>query len=183
MTLSGAPTRILLVDGPYCFVVFAGRDLDLVAEFGCGIREIVSMANEEHLARLKEGSKRWHAWRVQNPDIRPDLRGAQLQHTDFSDFNLHKADLSNANLIGTNLQQADLSFAELQNANLIGAELQKANLRDAKLQKANLSLRVGSQAFSSQCECRSRIGGRLLTRRELQSRASRFDHVSTHGCR
>ena len=32
------------------------------------------MANEEHVALLKQGAEAWNAWRHENPDIRPDLR-------------------------------------------------------------------------------------------------------------
>ena len=33
------------------------------------------MANEEHLARLKQGVEAWNAWRAKNRRIRPDLTG------------------------------------------------------------------------------------------------------------
>jgi uncharacterized protein YjbI with pentapeptide repeats len=50
------------------------------------------MANDEHVALLKQGVDAWNAWRQANPDIRhPDLRGA----------NLTEANLSGANLIKT----------------------------------------------------------------------------------
>jgi hypothetical protein len=37
------------------------------------------MANQEHVARLKQGVKVWNQWRDENPDIVPDLRGADLR--------------------------------------------------------------------------------------------------------
>jgi len=37
------------------------------------------MANEEHIARLKQGVDAWNAWRRETPDARPDLRGAILR--------------------------------------------------------------------------------------------------------
>ena len=36
------------------------------------------MANEEHLARLKQGVEAWNAWRYENSTIQPDLSGANL---------------------------------------------------------------------------------------------------------
>ena len=36
------------------------------------------MANDEHVALLKQGVAAWNAWRDENPDIRPDLSGADL---------------------------------------------------------------------------------------------------------
>ena len=36
------------------------------------------MANEEHLKILRLGVEAWNAWRGENPEITPDLRGARL---------------------------------------------------------------------------------------------------------
>jgi hypothetical protein len=36
------------------------------------------MANEEHLARLKQDVGVWNTWRDANPSIRPDLSEANL---------------------------------------------------------------------------------------------------------
>ncbi len=47
------------------------------------------MANEEHVALLKQGVDAWNAWRRENPDIRPALSGADLHGAD-----LRRADLS-----------------------------------------------------------------------------------------
>jgi hypothetical protein len=83
------------------------------------------MANEKHVAQLKKGLAAWNAWRDQNPDIVPDLGGA----------NLSEADLNRVNLAGANLSQANLIMA-----NLIMANLSKANLLEADLSHANLSI-------------------------------------------
>ena len=87
------------------------------------------MANDEHVALLKQGVAAWNAWRDKNPNIRPDLSGADLS----------EANLSGANLSGANLSGADLSAANLDGANLIEANLSGANLRGANLSGANLS--------------------------------------------
>jgi uncharacterized protein YjbI with pentapeptide repeats len=60
------------------------------------------MANYEHVALLKKGVDAWNEWRGQNPDIRPDLGGANL-----SEANLSAAYLGRANLAGANLSAVD----------------------------------------------------------------------------
>jgi TIR domain/Pentapeptide repeats (8 copies) len=81
------------------------------------------MANEEHLARLKQGVAAWNAWRAENPTIQPDLTGANLTEADLTGANLHEADLTEANLTKANLIVARLS----------GTQLTRANLREAKI--------------------------------------------------
>jgi len=87
------------------------------------------MANSEHLEKLK-GPEIWNRWREQNPEIEPDLGGA----------NLRNVDLTGANLSGAYLSKADLRDANLTGANLSGAHLGRADLSGAKLSQANLSL-------------------------------------------
>jgi uncharacterized protein YjbI with pentapeptide repeats len=71
------------------------------------------MANDEHVALLKQGVAAWNAWRDQNPDIRPDLVKA----------NLNGANLNRANLNGADLKWAVLIKADLETANLTRAHL------------------------------------------------------------
>ena len=107
------------------------------------------MANREHLKILKEGVEAWNKWRRENPDIVPDLSGADLSETNLSKANLIRANLSGADLSETNLSQADLmgtnlSVADLRRvslggAYLIGVILRKADLRGADLRGAHLS--------------------------------------------
>ena len=91
------------------------------------------MANEEHLAILKQGVEAWNRWREENPTIRPDLSGANL-----SEANLIKADLRRADLRGADLRLAHLRKALLGKADLRGADLGKADLRGADLRGADL---------------------------------------------
>ena len=87
------------------------------------------MANEEHLDTLKQGLEVWNQWKGKNPDVRPDLRRANLGGADLSG-----ADLRAANLRKANLRKADLSVAQLNDgADLRGAYLRGANLRGARL--------------------------------------------------
>jgi hypothetical protein len=116
------------------------------------------MANEEHVALLKQGVKAWNAWRKMNPDIVPNLYGANiygadLQGADLGGAHLHSvqlggADLRSATLGGSTLHGAnlrcanfggaDLSSARLRSANLSSAYLARANLRDTDLREAVL---------------------------------------------
>jgi uncharacterized protein YjbI with pentapeptide repeats len=79
------------------------------------------MANDEHVAILKQDVAAWNAWRTANPDILPDLEGADLSETDLSWAKLMWGDLRNANLSGANLEGVYLHRAKLSGANLSGA--------------------------------------------------------------
>ena len=122
------------------------------------------MANNEHVTKWKEGLEAWIAWREKNPEIHPNLRGADLSGTELSGADLECADLSgaslsqtilnlafllNANLSDAILQQANLSYcvansetkmarADLKHANLTGSKLARVDLNEANLQIANI---------------------------------------------
>jgi hypothetical protein len=68
------------------------------------------MANEKQVTLLKQGVEGWNAWRRGNPDIRPDLRRADLSgiggfrvtlliDADLRDVDLCEADLSKGYLL------------------------------------------------------------------------------------
>jgi uncharacterized protein YjbI with pentapeptide repeats len=107
------------------------------------------MANPDHIAQLMKGVASWDPWREKNPDLKPNLSGANLSRADLSGANLSRANLSGANLIETNLSRtnlgatdfsrADLSGADLIEANLIWAILSEADLGRADLTRADLS--------------------------------------------
>jgi hypothetical protein len=102
------------------------------------------MANDDHIARLKQGVAAWNAWRHENPDIHPDLseakfRGANLSEAILGGANLRGANLNEAILGGANLYAADLRKANLMMARLIAANLKGADLREAALCGALLS--------------------------------------------
>lgn len=86
------------------------------------------MANEEHLAILRQGVEVWNRWREANPTLRPDFR-----RMDLSEFDLKKADLQ-----GTDFRRSDLRRARLQGANLSRADLSGASIRRAFLQRVQL---------------------------------------------
>lgn len=92
------------------------------------------MANQEQLTLLKQGVMPWNRWRKQHPEMRLDLRGANLH-----DVDLRGADLDGANLSGADLSDAALSYVNLNAANLNPAILTHASISHALLRGANLS--------------------------------------------
>ena len=104
------------------------------------------MANPAHLDVLSHGVVAWNDWRAANPDVVPDLSGADLSR--LTDLKFSGADLSRALLMGTNfdysylkkcdLREANLSGALCHNTTLIDATLISARLVDAKMSRANL---------------------------------------------
>ncbi|RCJ40084.1 hypothetical protein A6770_38345 [Nostoc minutum NIES-26] len=107
------------------------------------------MANEEHLAILRQGVEVWNQWRQNFPAIKPNLQhanlskvnliGANFFNTDLEEVLLHDADMTEANLIEANLCSARLWNANLCKANLTLCHLRNANFSEANLSKANLS--------------------------------------------
>src|SRR6266446_4587580 len=97
------------------------------------------MADEAHLAVLKQGADVWNRWRAAHPDIRPDLSNAILRGLDLVKVDLSRADLSGTDLRGTVLSgavlvDADLSGAKFFNcAQLIAARNWQTVARDSNL--------------------------------------------------
>jgi hypothetical protein len=101
------------------------------------------MADEQQLAILRQGSDAWNAWRDRNPDIQPNLSGANLREAILSEADLtwarlNEADLSQANLSKAKLIEADLRLAHLYRSVLNGADLIGANVSGANLYRADL---------------------------------------------
>ncbi len=92
------------------------------------------MADEQHVALLKQGVEGWNQWRESDYLIVPDLSGA-----DLSRANLNHINLTGAYLCETDLKMANVSDADLTGANLRGANLRGANLRGTTLNQANLA--------------------------------------------
>ncbi|MCP2729458.1 pentapeptide repeat-containing protein [Limnofasciculus baicalensis] len=92
------------------------------------------MADDRHIALLKQGVEGWNQWRESNYLIVPDLSGA-----DLSRANLNHVNLTGAYLCETDLRMANVSEADLTGANLRGANLRGANLRGTTLNQANLA--------------------------------------------
>lgn len=127
------------------------------------------MSSPRHLAILAKSLNAndtllWDEWRYQNPDIHPDLSGADLHGA-----NLTLADLRGANLTGANLDRASLRGAHLDGANLSRASLKGASLFRAKLASAVLAgtnLTGANLHFADLCEARlsdATLAGAILT--------------------
>jgi len=118
-----------------------------------------TMANPGHVDILKRSVESWNKWREENPELLPDLSGADLFEADLPRANLRRANLSHSVLQGAVLRDTDLTEANLENADLSGtwsanqkwagdpierlawpsgAELQNADLRRAVLRGADL---------------------------------------------
>ncbi|MEK7832253.1 MAG: toll/interleukin-1 receptor domain-containing protein [Acidobacteriota bacterium] len=111
------------------------------------------MANPEHVRIFKSGVAVWNEWRDDNPDIKPDLSAANLDHRNYNGANLsealcHKTSFVAAQLNGANLFRANFSVSNLAGTNFTTANLNEADLSgsspywadfsDASLYKANL---------------------------------------------
>jgi uncharacterized protein YjbI with pentapeptide repeats len=97
------------------------------------------MANEEHLAQLKQGITAWNRWRVEHPETTPDLRQTNLHKAQLRGVNFQETELQGANLRWVDLRWANLRGADLSDqVELYGADLRTADLRDVDLRGANL---------------------------------------------
>jgi uncharacterized protein YjbI with pentapeptide repeats len=122
------------------------------------------MADREHLEFLKQGVAVWNQWRGEHPEIRPNLRGADLRRADLRRADLSFADLSEAVLWNADLSEADLSFADLSRAHLSGAVLTNANFSGANLRGAPLSkVRFSGANLSKVCFSEAHLNGADLS--------------------
>ena len=91
------------------------------------------MADDTHLAVLKQGVDAWNEWRAAHADTRPDLSNASLRGLDLAKIDLPRADLRESDLRGTILSGAVLIGAYLAGANFFKAVLDGADLSGANL--------------------------------------------------
>ena len=106
------------------------------------------MANEEHLALLRQSVEAWNEWRENhnNYEILADLTGANLTGINLKGANLGRANLTGADLTGAYLTRANLRMANLSEANLEGVDLSGGDLRMANLRMANLTEAILTEA-------------------------------------
>lgn len=97
------------------------------------------MANEEHLKILKNSVEAWNKWRIEHPDIIPDLARATFESGELLGANLSQVDLTETHLLFTILPFNDLSYAQLVKAKLTSTYFYVANLEGADLSGADLS--------------------------------------------
>src|ERR1700683_648757 len=97
------------------------------------------MANPKQLTRLKKSVEAWNKWRKKNPNLKPDLSGANMTRAKLSKVDLSNSDLTRAILRGTDLKGANLSGASLPDADLRQARLNGANLKGTELGQVSAS--------------------------------------------
>jgi len=97
------------------------------------------MAAEEHIQIIRQGVNVWNECRQKNPELIPDLHGADLIQANLSGANLDRAKLDKAKLKGAKFRGTLLLGADLRGADLIMAKLPMADLSGADLTNANLS--------------------------------------------
>lgn len=105
------------------------------------------MANQEHVALLKQGIDSWNKWRRENAEIQVDLSSTDLSNLDLSMGNFSPAhvsappidDIPITSYVRLQLPQVDFSLANLQNADFNHANLTGAKLRGAHLSSTNFS--------------------------------------------
>jgi uncharacterized protein YjbI with pentapeptide repeats len=102
------------------------------------------MANHEHLAKLNEGINSWNQWRMEHPDIKPDLSESDLKGMDLSGFDLTNTNFYRAVIAGTNFTEADLSHSSMEEvcgseANFTGAILRDTYFYAANIREANFT--------------------------------------------
>jgi hypothetical protein len=94
--------------------------------------------DQKQLQVISQGVSAWYRWRTENPDVIPNLSGA----------NLNGANLGGAHLIGAGLIGAGLIGAGLIAANLGGAYLIGTNLVGCRAALKTRTARVDSERFS-----------------------------------
>jgi hypothetical protein len=104
------------------------------------LSELITVANRDHLAKLRQGAHVWNPWREEmGTSLTPDLTGADLHNADLTCANLNRALLKHADLTYANLTKARLNDADLSDADLAVATLWSANLARAKLSNAEVT--------------------------------------------
>lgn len=104
------------------------------------------MADQDHLAKVLQGTDVWNAWRSEHPEVLPDLKGVVLNDAYLAGINLSHADLTGADIRSSDLSQADFSRAILYRANLWDSVCYGANLRATVLNEADLTRAILQKA-------------------------------------
>src|SRR5262245_3563285 len=103
------------------------------------------MANSEHLAILKQGVEAWNRWRVDNPEVIPNLNAVTLAKADLRGANFALAHFGStplddessekryegASLTGADFSGCDLRGAHFEHSFLFESTFENADCRDA----------------------------------------------------
>jgi len=131
------------------------------------------MANPEHVAILKQGVEVWNRWRAENPDVIPDLNGANLEKVQLREINLEgstivEANLREAMIFESQLMRVNFENSDLSNTNFWGSELTSANLKYTKLARAQfITANLSLSDFSYADLCGAVLMGANLTATKL----------------
>jgi uncharacterized protein YjbI with pentapeptide repeats len=158
------------------------------------------MANEEHLAILRQGVEVWNEWRHDQSYFRPDLSGADLKNVNLSMFDLEDAiltgaDLTDANMTGANLEHAGLGHARLVGTNMTDAFCYGAGFRGSNVDGANFSkadfiysslegvdltqVELTGACFAEACLDKANLTGKYL---DLNFRSASLENAILTGC-
>ncbi len=135
----------------------------------------MNMADEEHLAILKQGVDVWNKWREKHLTIKPNLVDAYLAKLDLTGVNLRKADLKGADLTEAVLKRADLTRAHLTEAVLKNAKLMRADLMYADIRGANL---IGADLTGARLKYADLTGADLMVAKLTDAKLTRAQLVS-----
>jgi uncharacterized protein YjbI with pentapeptide repeats len=103
------------------------------------------MANSEHIKILNQGVNVWNRWRVENPEIIPNLNGFYLNTCES--FNRrgrnnisHLKDLNGIDFSYTQLKRSNFKCVDLSNASFIGADILESEFSHCKFFNSLFSL-------------------------------------------
>lgn len=88
----------------------------------------------------------FNQFRLDSPEIKIDLFGANLYGANLYGANLEGANLEGANLMGVNLMGANLMGATLKNTNLFGAKL---DVKQMPMLPKLLGIEVGEEVIGA----------------------------------
>jgi uncharacterized protein YjbI with pentapeptide repeats len=163
------------------------------------------VANEQHLALIRQGAEAVRKARASDPNLKLDLSQATLASIDLSNLDLSGDNFSqavlvqskfrNSKLIGTNfsyarLEGADLTGADLSDAGFAGANLSGADLTGVEVtSETKLGSNLEGAKFSNEILSRANIAGAILGQRDLHRldlsnrdlHAMNFEHAQASG--
>lgn len=96
------------------------------------------MADPAHVKILEQGVNAWNKWRIDNPNINPNLVQIELENVNLQEINFVRTNLYGTKIINSKLDNSILSVSELMNASFIKSSLRRANLNFARLNNSNL---------------------------------------------
>jgi len=109
------------------------------------------MSNPEHLSKLRAGVGVWNAWRADNPGIKPDLRGADLQRIRLCGGDRDAEHYLNKLNSGQNLRDVRRDGADLREVDFRGANLTSSILSLCDLSGADLSETIMARTLVDSC--------------------------------